>query len=68
MDKPEKLSSPMEILQAALKKEEAARRFYDEVATNSHVELVKDLVVELREEENRHVQLIQKKIVQLRLG
>jgi rubrerythrin len=68
MDKSGKPSSPIEILEVALKKEEAARRFYDELATNSHVELVRDLVTELREEEHRHVQLIQRKMVQLRLG
>ncbi|MEI6149254.1 MAG: ferritin family protein [bacterium] len=62
------LSSPMEILQAALKKEEAARRFYDELANNTHVEAVRGLVAVLRDEEHRHVKLIQDKIVELRLG
>jgi rubrerythrin len=68
MEKARQLSSPMEILEAALEKEEAALRFYDSLATNSHVGAVKGLVTELREEEHRHVQLIQRKIVELRLG
>jgi rubrerythrin len=62
------LSTPMEILKAALQKEEAAYRFYESLGENTHVEPVKDLVTQLKEEELRHMKLIQRKIVEFSLG
>lgn len=60
--------TPMEILEAALKKEHAAHDFYAEVREHSPVEFVRTLAEELCNEELRHVRLIEDHIVRLRCG
>lgn len=55
-------AEPGEILNAALRKEEAAYRFYEKLLAQSHVEFVRELLEQLRDEEGRHVQLIRKRI------
>lgn len=62
------LSTPMDILKAALRKEEAAHRFYANLQASSHSAPVRELLTQLREEEHRHIQLIERKIVELNLG
>ena len=62
------LSTPMEILKAALRKEESAYRFYENLGAITHIAPVKQLVTQLKEEEHRHIQMIQKIIVELSLG
>lgn len=62
------LSTPMEILQAALRKEESAYRFYENIGELTHSAPIRQLVIQLKEEEFRHIRLIQKKIVELNLG
>ncbi len=63
-----KSGTPMEILEAALKKEHAAHDFYAEVREHSKVEFVRLLAEELCNEEMRHVRLIEDHIVRLRRG
>jgi len=57
-----------QILALALKKEEAAYRFYDGVAKDLKVEFLREMVEKLREEEAKHVQMIRKRIAQLEMG
>jgi rubrerythrin len=63
-----KNGTPMEILEAALKKEHAAHGFYSEVREHAKVESVRLLAEELCDEEMRHVRLIEEHIVRLRRG
>ena len=58
----------MEILQAALKKENAAHDFYAEVRDHAKVEFVRALAEELCEEELRHIRLVERHIAGLKRG
>lgn len=55
-----RLTTPNEILQAALEKETQARDFYEELGKNCSVDFVKDLLLTLQNEESKHMHLIQK--------
>jgi rubrerythrin len=63
---PNSLSTPMAILEAALDKEKAAYRFYDQLRNNTNVGLLQEIIEHLLEEEYKHIQLIEKKIAALR--
>jgi rubrerythrin len=63
-----KNGTPMEILEAALKKEHAAHDFYAAVREHAKVESVRLLAEELCDEEMRHVHLIEDHIARLRRG
>ena len=56
------------ILAMALKKEEAAYRFYDGVLKDLKVDFLRELVEKLREEESKHVLMIRKRIAKLEAG
>jgi rubrerythrin len=60
--------TPDEILQLALSKEQSAHDFYDSMATQCHVEFVRELLERLRDEEGRHVRMVQDMITRLELG
>ena len=60
--------TPIEILQAALRKEHSSYTFYDELLKNSTVGFVTDLLEELRDSEAQHIKMIEKKIVALERG
>ena len=63
------LNTPMAILKAALKKEKAAYRFYDNLLKeHKSIEILREMIEQLREEEYRHVQIIEKKIAKLDFG
>ena len=62
------LTTPSEILQAALTREQEARDFYAQLGLQTHVSYVKDLLQYLTEEETRHVRLVQSMITRLDLG
>ena len=64
----ERLSTPGEILRAALRKEQAAHRFYDELLKRSKIGISRELLERLREEEGRHVRIIEKELAALRRG
>jgi rubrerythrin len=62
------LSTPMAILEAALEKEKAAYRFYDQLLNNTNIDMLRETIEHLLEEEYKHIQLIEKKMASLRNG
>jgi len=63
------LNKPMSILKSALKKEKASYRFYEDLLKkHKSVEILKDTIEQLKEEEYKHIQIIEKKITKLGLG
>jgi len=60
--------TPIEILQAALLKEESSCAFYDELLQKSTVVFVSELLEELRDAEYHHIKKIEKKIAALERG
>ena len=62
------LSTPMAILEAALEKEKAAYRFYDQLLNNTNIGILREIIEHLLEEEYKHIQLIEKKMAALRNG
>ena len=60
--------TPVELLEIALKKEQAAYTFYDRLLNRTQVDAVINLLSQLREEEAKHVQMIKRKLTMLRLG
>jgi rubrerythrin len=62
---PPTLQTPIEILQAALKKEKDAYHFYDALFNSTTVFFLQELLEQLRDEEHKHVVLIEKKIAKL---
>ena len=63
-----RLTTPNEILQAALEKETQARDFYEELGKNCSVDFVKDLLLTLQNEESKHMHLIQKMLGRVEAG
>jgi len=63
-----RLSTPDEILNAALAKERQARTFYSELAERCQIEMVKELLEKLKDEENKHVKMVEDMMAALRLG
>lgn len=63
-----RLTTPDEILQAALKMEMQARDFYVELEKNCSVDFVKELLQTLQNEESKHVHLIQKMLGRVEAG
>ena len=68
MEQSSNLGTPMQILEEALKREQAAYNFYASVRDHVKSDLVRELAEQLCEEERRHAQLIEKKILKLRRG
>ncbi len=62
------LSTPEEILNAALAKELHARAFYAGLAERCQIEIVRELLEKLKDEENKHVKMVEDMMVSLRLG
>lgn len=62
------LSTPMEILEAAIEKEKAAYQFYQELLNNTSVGMLQEIIEHLLQEEYKHIQLIEKKMAALRSG
>ncbi len=63
---PRDLTTPMEILEAALQKEKSAYQFYDNLMNNTNIELLQEIIEQLRDEEYKHILIIEKKMAQLR--
>ncbi len=61
-----KLNTYEKILEAALKKEKAAYRFYDHHVKNTKARILQEFFEELREEEAKHVEKIQNKLDDIR--
>ena len=62
------LKTPVDILQAALEKEQAARDFNAELSHHGHVEFVRDLLLRLHNEEEKHIDLIRNMLARLGSG
>jgi rubrerythrin len=67
-DNPLSLSTPMEILEAALTKEKEAYSFYEKLLNNTSIGMLQEIIEHLLEEEYKHIQLIEKKMATLRSG
>jgi rubrerythrin len=62
------MKSADEILQIALMKKKRARDFYEGLVLHCGVEMVRELVERLRDEEAKHVKMIETMLSRLRLG
>ena len=63
-----RLSTPDEILNAALAKEHQSRQFYAGLVDQCQIDMVKQLIERLKDEENKHVKMIEEMMADLRLG
>jgi rubrerythrin len=63
-----RLSTPDEILNAALAKERQSREFYSGLAEQCRNDMVRQLIERLKDEENKHVKMIEEMLADLRLG
>jgi rubrerythrin len=63
-----RLSTPDEILNAALAKERQSRQFYAGLAEQCGIEMVRELLEKLKDEENKHVKMVEDMLADLRLG
>ena len=61
-------STPDKILGAALEREKTAYAFYTDLATHTRIEMVRRLVEQLKDEEQKHVRMIEEMIARLALG
>lgn len=62
------LSTPDEILNAALAKERQSREFYAGLAEQCQIDTVRRLLEKLKDEESKHVRMIEDMLKDLRLG
>jgi rubrerythrin len=63
-----KPTTPDEILEAALAREEEALAFYADLAGHCRTDVVRELLERLKDEESRHTHLIRDLITKLNLG
>ena len=63
-----RLGTTDEILNAALAKEHQSRQFYARLAEQCQIDMVKQLIERLKDEENKHVKMIEEMMACLRLG
>jgi rubrerythrin len=68
MGKSRPLMSPNQLLQVALGKEEEAHRFYDQLLGECRVDMVRELLERLKNEEHKHMRMIEEMITRLNLG
>jgi len=68
MSNKRRLNTPDEILNAALAKEQQARQFYAGLVDQCQIDMVKQLIERLKDEENKHVKMIEEMMADLRLG
>jgi len=62
------LTTPEQILRAALEKETRSRDFYAGISANCTVDYVKELLEKLQNEEEKHIHMIQTMIERLESG
>ena len=58
----------IDVLQIALRKEEASCKLYEGMMNDSKISFVRELLEKLRNEEARHVRMIRKNIALLEMG
>ena len=63
-----RLSTPDQILRAAMAREVAAFRFYSDLLKANRPELVRDLLLQLKDEEEKHIHLVERRMRELNLG
>jgi rubrerythrin len=63
-----KLTTPLEILEAALEKEEDAYNFYGVLLERTKIEMLQDVLETLRNEEYKHMEIIKKMIADIKFG
>jgi rubrerythrin len=63
-----RLNTPDEVLNAALAKKHQSRQFYAGLAEQWEIDMVKQLIEKLKDEENKHVKMIEEMLSNLRLG
>ncbi|MBN2515656.1 MAG: hypothetical protein JXC33_06430 [Deltaproteobacteria bacterium] len=64
----DKLTTPLEILEAALEKEEEAYNFYGALLEKTQIEMFQDVLETLRNEEYNHMDIIKKMIADIKFG
>lgn len=64
----DKLTTPLEILEAALEKEEEAYNFYGALLEKTQGEMFQDVLETLRNEEYNHMDIIKKMIADIKFG
>ena len=63
------LIDPIGILKRALEKEQASYRFYDEILKQYRsIEILRETIEQLRDEEYRHIKMIENQITKFGLG
>ena len=62
------MKTPGDILRKALEKEREAFEFYGRLMDYTKIDMVRDLVAQLKDEENKHINLIEKMLTDMRLG
>jgi rubrerythrin len=62
------VTTPEQILRKALEKETQARDFYAELAASCSVDLVRELLEKLQNEESKHMRMIRDMIGRLESG
>jgi rubrerythrin len=63
-----RLTTPDEILNAALGKERQAYEFYAGLAEGCRIDFVRNLIETLKNEEHKHVRMVENMLTKLRLG
>ena len=63
-----RLRTPDEILNAALAKERQSCQFYSGLAEQCRIDMVRQLIEKLKDEENKHVKMVEDMLADLRLG
>jgi rubrerythrin len=66
-DETNRLTTIPEILEEALRREKDAYRFYDSLLKDTRVGIVRDVIEQLRQEEQKHIRIIEEKITELSL-
>jgi len=61
-------STPEEVLNLAMSKERAAFRAYDRMLRVANIDLIRDLLQDLKNEEYKHIQMIEARLMRIRLG
>ncbi len=60
--------TPEEILNRALAKEQASFRYYDRMLKSTKIDLIRDLLQDLKNEEYKHIKMIESRIRRMNLG
>jgi rubrerythrin len=67
-EKTKKLSTPREILEAALAKEEEAYNLYDNLLKEAKITILRETLAQLKDEEYKHIKLIKGKLLTKNVG